>query len=166
MEALARLVEEASKKAGIVWITVPGERARPAWHHWHDGADHVVTGGLEQPLPGLADGVLAEVTVPSKDTGRRLVTWVARATEVPPGGPQWEAVVPAMHAKRLNPPDGDRQPQRWAEECTLLRLEPTGEVREAPGAMPDGSGAAPPAPTPASTSGPLPFVLGRRSSRR
>jgi len=158
----AALVEEATRKAGIVWIAAPGERAWPAWHHWHDGADHVVTGGLEQPLPGLADGGLAEVTVPSKDTGGRLVTWVAAVSEVPPGGELWEVVVPAMHAKRLNPPDGDHQPQRWARECTVLRLEPTGEVREAPGAMLDASGAAVPLPSPATTSGPLPYVLGRR----
>jgi hypothetical protein len=164
-EALGRLVEEATKKAGIVWIAAPGERARPAWHHWYDGADYVVTGGLEQPLPGLAAGGTAEVTVPSKDTGGRLITWVATVSEVSPGSELWDAVVPAMHAKRLNPPDGDRQPERWARECAVLRLEPTGDVPEAPGAMPHDSGAAAAVPTPAVTSGPLPFVLGRRARR-
>lgn len=159
------LVEQACSKAGIVWIAAPGQRAWPAWHHWHGGADHVVTGGIEQPLPGLSDGGLAEVTVPSKDTGGRLVTWIATVSELAPGSEPWAAVVPSMHAKRLNPPDGDLQPERWARECTLFRLEPTGELREAPGAMPQSSGAAAPVPTSATTSGPLPYVLGRRRQR-
>jgi hypothetical protein len=164
--AVAELVEQLSSKAGVVWIAASGQRARPAWHHWHDGADYVVTGGIEQPLPGLVEGGLAEVMVPSKDTGGRLITWAARVREVAPGSELWAAVVPAMHAKRLNPPDGDQQPERWARECILFRLEPTGEVLEARGSMPQESGAAPPVPTPATTSGPLPYVLGRRQQRR
>lgn len=160
------LVEEAMRKAGIVWITVPGDGpARPAWPHWHEGACYVITGGVEQPLPELAAATTAHVTAPSKDAGGRLVTWVAAVSVVPPASDGWQAVVPAMHAKRLNPPDGDRQPERWAAECTLLRLAPTGEVTQAPGSMPQDSGAAPPLPSPAVTSGPLPYVLGRRSSK-
>jgi len=161
-ESSGRLVEEATKKAGLVWVAVPGERAWPAWHHWHDGAAYLVTGGIEQPLPGLAAGGRAEVTVPSKDAGGRLVTWVAAVTEVQPGSELWTAVVPAMHAKRLNAPDGDRQPERWARESAVLRLEPTGEILS----MSQESGSAAPVPTPATTSGPLPFVLGRRARSR
>lgn len=154
-----RLVDEAMRKAGIVWVaSPPGGRAWPAWFHWHGGAAYLLTGQDEQPLPPLADGGFAEVVVPSKDTGARLVTWLAAVHEVPPASELWREVVPALHAKRLNPPDGDDQPQRWARECALLRLEPTGEVLPPP----PGSGAAPPAPTPATTSGPLPYVLGRR----
>jgi hypothetical protein len=153
------LVGEAMRKAGIVWVaSPPGGRAWPVWFHWHGGAAYLVTGQGEQPLPPMADGGVAEVVVPSKDTGARLVTWLAAVREVPAGTDLWREVVPAMHAKRLNPPDGDGQPQRWARECALLRLEPTGEVLPPP----PGSGAAPPAPTPATTSGPLPYVLGRR----
>jgi hypothetical protein len=44
----------------------------------------------------------------------------------------------------------------------LIRLAPTGQLVDVP---PTDSGAAPPAPTPATTSGPLPFVLGRRRRR-
>src|SRR5215211_4554150 len=160
-ESLGRLVEEATKKTGLVWIAMPGERPWPAWHHWHDGAAYVITGGQEQPLPGLADGGLAEVTVPSKDAGGRLVAWVATVHEVPPDSDLWRAVVPAMHTKRLNAPDGERQPGRWARECALLRLEPTGEVVPAR----QDSGAAAPLPTAATTSGPLPYVVSRRASR-
>lgn len=161
---MPRLVTEASGKSGIVWITVAGQRARPAWHHWDDGAAYVITGGSEQPLPGLVGADKAEVTVPSKDAGGRLVTWVAQVSQIPPDSEQWRAVVPAMHAKRLNAADGDQQPLRWSQQCSLLCLRPTGELREAPGSMPQHSGAAAPAPSPAVTSGPLPFVLGR--SRR
>lgn len=155
------LIEEAMRKTGIVWVAAPGERAWPAWFHWHDGAAYLVTGDGEQPLPALTAGGTAEVVVPSKDTGARLIGWLATVAEVPPGGELWQQVVPAMHAKRLNPLDGDLQPQRWARECVLLRLEPTGEVLD----QPRGSGAAAPPPTPATTSGPLPYVLGRRRKR-
>jgi hypothetical protein len=166
-DAPRRLIAEAMKRSAIVWITVPdGGRARPAWHLWHEDAAYVVTGGIEQPLPGLAHAEHAAVTVPSKDAGGRLVTWIATVHRVLPGDPQWPDVVRELHAKRLNPPDGDRQPERWMRECVVLRLVPTGEVTERPGAMPSTSGAAPPPPSPVITSGPLPFVLGRRARPR
>ena len=161
-----RLVEEATAKAGLIWITVPGGRPRAAWHHWHGGATHVVTGGVEQPLPGLADAAVCEVTVPSKDTGGRLVTWTASVSRVQPDSELWLQVVPPMHAKRLNPADGDQQPLRWAADCTVLRLEPSGQITAAPGSLPQDAGAAAPVQTPATTSGPLPYVLGRRLWRR
>ncbi|MFD5348029.1 hypothetical protein ACFWJY_30855, partial [Streptomyces anulatus] len=67
------LVEEATKKSGLVWVRGDGP-ARAVWHVWHDGAAHLVGGGPgEQPLPeGLADGGRAEVTVRSKDKGGRI----------------------------------------------------------------------------------------------
>jgi hypothetical protein len=108
----------------------------------------------------LADAGRAAVTVRAKTTGGRIVTWAATVTRVPPGTEEWDRVIPELHAKRLNAPDGRQAPQRWARESTLLRLEPTGELLE----LADGSGAAPPIPSPARTSGPLPFLLGRRRS--
>jgi hypothetical protein len=142
------------------------DRPRPAWHHWQDAAAYVLTGGSEQPLPGLAEAFSAEVIVPSKDSGGRLITWTALVTQVLPGSDEWQRVVPEMRSKRLNALDTEHQPERWARECTLLRLEPTGQVSEAPGAMRDDAGAAPPPATPATTSGPPPFVLGRARRRR
>lgn len=157
------LVEEATKKAGLLWLSEPETgRARAAWHLWQEGAAYVVTGGVEQPLPGVVDAERVTVTVPSKDKGGRLVSWIAQVTHVAPGSDEWERVVPDLHGKRLNAPDGEDQPQRWARESVLLRLQPLGEVVEAPGDMPDGEHAAPPPPSPATTSGPLPYVLGRR----
>ncbi len=166
-DAFARaLVEEATKKAGLVWLTVPGQPAQAVWHIWHEGAGYVVGGGIEQPLPDLASATEVMVTVPSKDKGGRLVTWLATPHLIEPGTPEWDSAAAALHAKRLNPPDGEGQPQRWAERSQIWRLEPTGVVAEQPGEMPEGSGAAVPVPSSATTRGRLPFVFGRRARRR
>lgn len=163
MNQVPGLVAEATRKSGLVWVTAPGDvRAHPTWHHWHDGAAYVIAGGAEQPLRGLAGAGQAAVTVRGKSTGGRLLTWVAEVGRVAPGSEEWDQVVPALHAKRLNAVDGRRAPARWARESVLIRLEPTGQLVEAPGDLPDRSGAAPPPPTSATTCGPMPFVLGRR----
>jgi hypothetical protein len=156
------LLAEATKKAGLVWI-IPegGARAQPVWHHWQDGAAYVLGEGGEQPLRGLADAQRATVTVPAKTTGGRIVTWVATVTRVAPGSEEWDKVIAELFTKRLNAPDGRQAPERWARESILLRLDPTGATLD----LPDGSGAAPRPPSPATTSGPLPFVLGRRRDR-
>jgi hypothetical protein len=163
------LIAEATKKSGLVWIARDngtGGHAIPVWHHWHDGAAYVLAGGSEQPARGLANVDRVAVTVPSKTSRGRLLTWRATVTRVPPGGEEWDQIIPELFLKRLNVPDGDKAPERWARECTLFRLDPTGELLESPDDMPDDSGAAPPPPTPATTSGPLPWVLGRRRKTR
>jgi hypothetical protein len=161
------LVAEATKKSGLVWLRI-GESAyaHAAWHVWLDDAAYVVCGGAEQPLAGLDTAERVLVTVRSKDKGGRLVTWVARPYVVEAGSPRWAVAAPALHGKRLNAPDGEEQPARWASESRIVRLEPTGEVLERPGVMPTSSQAAPPRPTRATTRGPLPFVIGRATGRR
>jgi hypothetical protein len=105
---------------------------------WVDGRAYLLGGGIEQQLPAGLDAsevsaqTKAEVTVASKDKGDRLVVWVAEVGVVPPGSDEWDRVVPALRTKRLNSPDGDDAPTRWARECTVLRLTPAGEVLEAP----------------------------------
>ncbi|MGW0121334.1 hypothetical protein [Streptomyces sp. NPDC003327] len=149
------LVEEATKKSGLVWVRGTGP-ARALWHVWHDGAAHVVGDGPgEQPLPGLVDGGTAEVTVRSKDKGGRLVAWTAGVREVPPGTEEWDAAVAELKGKRLNAPDGEAMPERWARECRVLRLDP----RSATTALPDGSLAAVPLPSEATTRRPVPAAL-------
>ncbi|MBA2694321.1 MAG: hypothetical protein H0U62_00375 [Actinobacteria bacterium] len=165
------LLEEAMKRSGLVWVTLTGgTRAYAVWHIWLDGCAYVVSGGAEQLLPGIgaagAAGDEVLVTVASKERGNRLMTWVARVDTVRPDGPDWDATVAALHAKRLNAPDGEEQPARWARESVVSRLTPTGVVPEAPGRLPTGSLAAPPPPTPATTRGPLPFVVGGRRAAR
>ncbi|OON81295.1 hypothetical protein GBW32_24395 [Streptomyces tsukubensis] len=156
------LVEEATKKSGLVWVGGAGP-ARALWHVWHDGAAHVVGDGPgEQPLPGLTDGGLARVTVRSKDKGGRLVGWTARVTELAPLSPAWEAAVAELRGKRLNSPDAETMPKRWARECRVLRLEPSGGLVPAP----EGSAAAPPLPTSATTRQPVPEALPRLLFKR
>jgi 8-oxo-dGTP diphosphatase len=99
------LVAGATRRAGVVWLTVPGRpRAYPAWHLWRDppGAAYLVTGPGEQPLPGLAGAVRVAVTVPSKESRGTLVTWTAAVSRVEPGSPEWAEVIGPLTAARLN----------------------------------------------------------------
>jgi hypothetical protein len=151
------LVEEATKKSGLIWVRGT-EPARALWHVWHEGAAHIIGDGPgEQPLPGIADGASVEVTVRSKDKGGRLVVWTAHAVELAPHSPEWEAAVAELKSKRLNAPDSEQLTDRWARECRVLRLEPRGTDTR----MPDGSLAAAPLPTPATTREPIPGALPR-----
>ncbi|GHD39995.1 hypothetical protein [Streptomyces galbus] len=158
------LVEEATKKSGLVWVRPEGAAAaRALWHVWHEGAACLVGDGPgEQPLSGLADGGRAEVTVRSKDKGGRLVSWTARVVQLAPGGDAWDAAVAELRGKRLNAPDGEAMTGRWARECRVLRLEPTGTTLP----LPEGSLAAVPVPTPATTRRPVPAGLPRLLARR
>lgn len=165
MTFLTALVAEASRKSGLLWVTVGDRRARPVWHVWHEGGAYIVLGGVEQDLPGLETVRTVTVTVRSKDKGGRLLSWIAKPRRVAPDGQEWSAVVALLHAQRLNPADGEEQPNRWRRDSQVYRLEPTGIVTERPGAMPDTSQAAPPPPSPAITRGRLPFVLGRATGR-
>ncbi|MEU0332691.1 hypothetical protein [Streptomyces sp. NPDC006193] len=158
------LIEEAAKKSGLVWVRGAGApAARALWHVWHEGAVCLVGGGPgEQPLEGLADGGSAEVTVRSKDKGGRLVTFPVTVSELASGSPEWEAAVAELKGKRLNAPDGEEMPARWARECRVLRLAPTGSL--AP--LPADSQAEPPVPTPATTRRPTPAGLPKLLLRR
>ncbi|MFH9010244.1 hypothetical protein ACH4C6_02625 [Streptomyces sp. NPDC017943] len=157
------LVEEATKKSGLVWVQGPDGPARALWHVWHEGAACLVGDGPgEQPLPGLADGAEARVTVRSKDKGGRLVSWTARVTQLQPDTEAWEAAVAELKGKRLNAPDGEAMTGRWARECRVLRLEPTGATEP----LPDGSLSEPPLPSPATTRRPVPAGLPRLLLKR
>ncbi|MEU6421675.1 hypothetical protein [Streptomyces spiralis] len=157
------LVEEATKKSGLIWVKGPGVPARALWHVWHEGAACLVGDGPgEQPLPHLSDGGTAEVTVRSKDKGGRLVTWAAKVVELAPESEAWQAAVAELKGKRLNAPDGEAMTARWARECRVVRLEPTGTVAPPP----DGSLADAPLPTPATTRRPIPAGLPRLLLRK
>ncbi|GCE01493.1 hypothetical protein [Embleya hyalina] len=163
----AALLEEAAKKSGLLWLTVSPAPARPVWHVWLDGASWLVTarepGAVEQFVPGLAAAATVLVDVRSKDKGGRLPGWTARVAVVAPGDPTYEPAVLALHAARLNAPDGEEQPARWARECDLVRLTPTGPAR----ALPHDAGRAVPIGSPAVTRGasPLNWSIGRLRRR-
>ncbi|MET9957784.1 hypothetical protein ABZ128_01585 [Streptomyces sp. NPDC006326] len=149
------LVEEATKKSGLIWVRGSGAE-RALWHAWVDGAAHVLGDGPgEQPLPGLVDAGSAEVTVRSKDKGGRLVAWTATVRELAPRGEAWEAAVAELKGKRLNAPDSEEMTDRWARECRLLRLEPVAASTD----LPSGSLAAAPQSSPAITRRPVPAGL-------
>jgi hypothetical protein len=164
------LVEEAGKKSAMLWLAAePGGRSYAAWHVWVDGAALVVSGGLEQKMPVLdllgADRRIL-VTLRSKDTWGRLVTWVGHAETIAPDDQAWQSAATELHAKRLNAPDGEAQPERWRRESVITRIVPTGELLESPTHMPSGSRRAEPPSSPATTRGRLPFTIGRRARRR
>jgi hypothetical protein len=163
---LQALVAEAMKRSALCWLSYPGtDRSWPVWHVWHDGAAYVVCGSPEQPLPGIQDTAQVVVTARAKDSRARIVTWVADVAVEEPGTESWRAAAELLKAERLNAPQGEALIDVWAAESTIVRLTPTGEVIEYPGAYPAGSLAAAPVESPATTSGPLPWVVHRRARR-
>jgi hypothetical protein len=126
---IPRIIEEATRRSGVVWVAFSDDPPVPAWHLWHSQRLWLVCGGLEQELPGAVAATSATVTVRSKATQNdRLVTWLADVAPVLPGTEEWDEVVPLLHGVRLNAPDGEDQPARWALTSTVLRLTPTGDL--------------------------------------
>ena len=125
------IIDEATRRSPVAWLAVPGaDRPQPVWLLWQDGMAYVLTGGLEQPWPGDPDAGAAVVLVRSKDRGSDLlVRWEATVEVLAPGSAAWDAVVPALHVKRQNRCDGEAQPERWARECVLRSLTPTGVLQ-------------------------------------
>jgi hypothetical protein len=140
--ATAAIIAEATRRAGLLWITIAGQdRPRPAWHIWHTatgaggpggppatGAAYVVTGPGEQPLPGLGEVDQVAVTVASSQTGGALVTWTADVSRVRPGTPEWDEVIGPLVAGRLNAvlAAGETSPAgRWARSGAVFRLAPS-----------------------------------------
>lgn len=127
------LIAEATKRAGLIWVQVPGQdRPRALWHIWAAGAAYVLTGPGEQDLPGLAEAVQVTVITPAsgahgaEDFGG-LVTWDADVSRVEPGGAEWDLVIGPLLAGRLNPAlgPGETSPAgRWRRTCAVRRLAP------------------------------------------
>jgi hypothetical protein len=157
------LVAEAMKKAAIVWIAPEDAGSGyPMWCLAVDGALHVVTGGDEQPAPGLAGAATATVTARG-DHGGQIVSWPVRVERIMPDSPEWPALTTTLAGKRLNASgSAEALAAVWAETCTVLRLTPIGDEV---GARPEGSGAAAPKPTPAASRTAKPFRLHRVKRR-
>ncbi len=102
----------------------------------------------------------------SKENGGRLVAWVGSVSVVRPSDEAWDDVTTALVADRLNLDDLGTAKQEWAASSVVVRIDPTGELLEAPGSLSADSHAATPRPTDATTRGALPRVLHRRQRRR
>jgi hypothetical protein len=129
------LIAEATKRTGLIWITIEGQdRPRPAWHVWRvgtgpgaPGAAYVVTGPGEQPLPGLAGADRVTVIVTGGQTAAGRVEWTAAVGRVEPGSGEWDEVIGPLVAGRLNAmlAEGETSPaQRWATSGAVFRLAP------------------------------------------
>ena len=156
------LVAEAMTKSGIIWLEIPRDRAWPVWHAWVPPSAYVVNGPGEQHLPWLPEEVV--VVLRSQDTGSRLLRVRARTHIVRDTDPEWQPAVSALLATRLNAV-GDVE-QRWRSECAVTAITPFGSPVEGPESYDDGSGAAPPPPTRATTLRWRPWHLRGRPARR
>lgn len=165
-EFVRALTAELAKKSDLLWVSVDSEPAQAVWHVWHDDAVCLVAGGLEQRNPGLVDGGTAELVLRSRDNFSRMMRVSASVAELEPTSEAWEAAVAALHPKRLNPPDGEEQPNRWRRESHIWLLRPTGQVAEAPPDLSDDSHREVPRPTTATTRGRMPFHAGRATKKR
>lgn len=161
----AALVAETCSKSQVIWLKVAGEqRTHLAWHVWHEDAVHLIQGIEEQQLPLLAG--MVEVVARSKDTGTRMVTFLARADVLPAGSPEWDAAAQALSASRLNTQDPDKQRERWASGGLITRLTPIRLVASGAGDAGTPSGSVPPPPTGATTGTWRPWHLSGRPQQR
>lgn len=163
---LPTLIAELAGKSDLLWVAVSGQPPRALWNIWHDDAIAIVTGGLEQRDPGLVDGASVDVILRSKENRARQVVVTATVQQLVPGSDAWQSAASALHPKRLNPPDGETQPQRWATDSSLWLLRPSEVISEQPGAMSDASHRAEPVPTDATTVTHKPFHAGRATKKR
>lgn len=160
----AALIAQVCTRSDVVWLRpVLEKRHHLVWHVWHDDSICVVAGQGEQDLPALSETV--EVTARSKETGARVVTFLARARALDPGSQAWQDAAQALSAARLNQPDTSDQLQRWASAATIWQLRPVNVLSAVSGddTTPD-ERAAPPR-GPGTTLTRTPFHLGRRTRR-
>ena len=159
------LIAELGKKTSVSWLGYAGA-VHAAWHIWLDDALYVLSGNDEQPLPGIESVSRVEVTMRSKESGGRLLTWVGDASVIRPDDELWAPVTKALVSARLNLDDLGTATARWAEHSVVTRIVPTGEFLEEPGSLSSDAHRAVPATTPATTRGALPKVFHRRVKRR
>ena len=87
----------------------------------------------------------AEAITRSTDGRNRPLTWRALVRVWSPGCAESDAACVVLGKERRNTTIPiERLPRRWPRTAIVIRLEPTGEVTEEPGAMETASGAVPP----------------------
>jgi len=135
-------VAELAKKSAVSWIRA-GTETYPVWHEWVETETDGVTegaicvvgtadrGGSEQQLPPLTNRDKAVVLLRAK-TDRQLAAAVPIVVDVvEPDSDLWDPVTAALKAGRLNAPDLHTMVDRWARECLVLRLVPSGTASAA-----------------------------------
>lgn len=126
-----RLIADVAKKSGVVWVAY-NNATYPIAHTWFDDAMCAVTGGAEQPLPGIELHDVVTVHLRSKTTRALAATISATVEVIAPDDDAWERTTTALKADRLNLHDMADAVDRWARECLVVRLTPA-EVLEVPG---------------------------------
>jgi hypothetical protein len=135
-EARAALVAAAAPRSRVWWLSYrhPGGTVedRLVWGTWKDGALLVVSvsGPEEQELPGIERASGVDVTMRSKDTGGRLVTWGGSVELVQPETESWDRCVDALLGVRLNLSDPGLARRAWAERGTVVRVNPLPASRD------------------------------------
>jgi hypothetical protein len=159
--------DEVMKKSAVVWIGVEHRtQAMAMWLAWVDGRVYLLTGGAEQPDPGLVPGAYATVTARSKENQHRVMTWVAETSVVTPADADWDDATGELVKRRLNLRESTTAVERWAAGAAVVwRLTPTGELVESPGHFRTDATFVEPIASPATTSGRRPAVIGPRGGR-
>ncbi|AXT84180.1 hypothetical protein C6I20_02530 [Aeromicrobium sp. A1-2] len=126
------LVADLAKKSGLVWVSYAGS-SHAVWHEWVGDAVCVVSGGAEQPLPGITEQQIVVLSLRSKSNRALVARAEARVEVLGAESEHWGPVTSALKSGRLNLVDSDHAIERWARESVVVRLVPTGEVT-----LPDG----------------------------
>lgn len=123
------VLDEAIKKAALVWISAGDGAALALWCMPLDGSLIVVSGPGEQFAPGLAGAARATVRLRG-DNGGLIVVAEMAVSRLTPGTEEWETIAPQLAGKRLNASGSATEvAARWAETgCAVLKLTPDQET--------------------------------------
>jgi hypothetical protein len=160
------VLDEAIKKAALVWVAVGDGPALGLWCMPLDGSLIMVSGPGEQFAPGLDRASRATVRLRG-DNGALIVVSEMAVTRLLPGSDDWETVAPQLAGKRLNASGtADEVVARWVEtNVAVVRLTPDQEKAVTSPELPTSSGAEPPRDTPARVEVRAPFRLHRVRKR-
>ncbi|MDQ1681268.1 MAG: hypothetical protein QOI42_2127 [Frankiaceae bacterium] len=117
-------IDAAMRKAAVVWLGVASLPAYAVWPLWHERTLVVLSGGDEQPAPGLAEATSARVLVPTKGARELALSFDAAVRTVAPLSDEWNALTALLVPRRLNMGDVATAPGRWAATCTVSALTP------------------------------------------
>lgn len=154
------VLDEALKKAALVWVSVGDGPSLGLWCMPLEGALIVVTGPGEQFAPGLAEATRATARLRG-DNGGLIVVAEMTVARIIPGSEDWETVAPQLAGKRLNASGtAEQMVTRWVEtSCAILRLAPAEAPPVTAPDLPIDAERAEPRETPARVEVRMPFRL-------